>query len=219
MGMEFSYTSKKNIETAFNQSKFLFYKKILPFQGKIFANAGIDKEFNCSPLNIYFAAFITQCRSVFQYALKEIKHSKFRIDHEKLYNDYIKNKPIIKLFKNLRNSEIHVASSGHQVTITFESKIPSKQSVDKKESAQVPKEISESDIQYKITKAITPDEELYEKMKRENNMETVKAIERGDRIYKDIILDNDNNLFSLCSKYLLATEQFVEYCDKMNIIN
>ena len=213
---EFKYRSKKNIETALNQAKFLYHNNILPFRGKIFANGVIDKNYNCSPLNIYFSAFITQCRSVFQYALKEIKQADYQDKKQRLYEKYINEHPLIKLFKDLRDTDIHVASIRNFVTINLQVKLNGSRKPDKKIE---PKRVQESEIEYKILKAIIPDNDIYETLKSEKKLDLVEAIENGEQLYVNITFDDDSDLFSLCKKYLLEIEQFISYCSENMLIS
>ena len=205
----YKYKSKKNIDTALSQAKYLYYKKILKFKGKIFVNAGIDKEFNCSPLNIYFSAFITNCRSVFQYVIKEIKQNNRECNHRVLYDEYIKKRPLIKLFKTLRDIDIHAAPGGNFASFNWEIKLsPQSESTPKKE----PKKLQSKDIKYKIIKYISPDKDIYEAFKKENRLDLIEAIENGEQLYEEVVFENDRDMFSLCNKYLEEVETFIKYC-------
>ena len=79
------------------------YHKLLKFQNKSFVMNGLDEETNCYPIVVYFNSFIIFARSIFQYALKQSKECNKQRD----YDSFIADNPIVKLFTNLRNDEIH----------------------------------------------------------------------------------------------------------------
>jgi len=114
------YRSKNLIEGKIKQLKFVYFERIKRYEGKIFVHDGKDIKRDCYPFNIDVANFLTIGRNIFQYALKETgTNKKFR----ELYNSYIEGRPLLKFFKGLRDSEIHIGPGGHHTTIELESRI------------------------------------------------------------------------------------------------
>jgi hypothetical protein len=219
---KFHYKCRKLVEIKLNQARYVYFKKIKPYQGKIIVYGGLDREYNCHPLDIFLACFFTQSRSIFQYILKEIKErvsQNREVSLQRRYDTYIQEKPILKMFRDLRNSEIHVASGGHSVTISLTSKLTISKNDTERNTENKPKKIDESNITYEMTKMFFPDSEFYERVKQENKNDIIDAIESGSPLYEKIEFEGEKDLFTLCEMYLTEIGKFFDYCIAEKIIS
>lgn len=101
------YKSKIEIDKKLNQVRYI-YSLIRRFKGRVMANNGRDPQTGAHPLIAHISAFVAHGRSVIQYARKEANES----GHLKEYDEFVKNSEIFKLFKNLRDSDIHEYNLG-----------------------------------------------------------------------------------------------------------
>jgi hypothetical protein len=209
VGEENMYRSKNLIEEKISQLKYVYFKRIKRYEGKVFVHNGKDIETGCYPLDVDFGNFITIGRNIFQYALKEIgTNEAFR----KLYNSYIEGRPLLKFFKGLRDSEIHIGPGGHQTKIELESRITRDgEKCDEALSKEKNVKSKPPVITYEISKILEPTAELYSQYKKEGNTEFVEAIEKGIPIYKKTEFEGETDLFKLCEKYIEEIELFLKY--------
>ena len=82
-------------------------------------NGGRDAETGSYPLIVDFSSFLSSARSVFQYGLKEAKSRGM----QKVYDDFCAASPISKLFKDLRDDDIHRYTPGTHMTVEGSSPI------------------------------------------------------------------------------------------------
>ena len=88
------YNSKREIDQKLSQVKYALVQ-FTRYEGRIFVNGGRDPNTGSFPLINVLSSFITQARSVFQYAYKEAKERGLLAS----YNDFVNNNPIIGCFK------------------------------------------------------------------------------------------------------------------------
>jgi len=117
------YKSRFEIERKLKQVTYL-YAELNRFKNRVFVNNGLDPETDCYPLEIKLGTFLIYCRSIFQYAIKEVKESS---DSNKKMNcfEFIDNNGIIGFFKDLRDNEIHSLAVSTGGSIILESRISS----------------------------------------------------------------------------------------------
>jgi len=214
------YRSKLLIEEKLKQLKFVYLKRIKPYEGKVFVNSGRDKDSGCYPFDVDFSNFLTISRNIFQYALTEIKKNKNK--NRNLYDKYVEGKPLIKFFKNLRNEEIHIAPGGHLTTISFTSSFKRDgKSLDKmteKEINEEAKKAKPAVVTYEILRIIMPSNRLYNKFKSEGRQDLIKTIDKGKPIYEVQKFGAESNLFNLCEEYIKEIELFISYGIKKGFI-
>jgi hypothetical protein len=69
------YKSKFEVERKLRQVNFAL-AELKKFKNRVFINNGIDKDFDCSPMEIRLITFIILSRSIFQYVHKEAQGDK-----------------------------------------------------------------------------------------------------------------------------------------------
>ena len=209
------YKSKHAIERKLRQINFVYSKRIKPRAGKIFELGGLDEETGCNIINLDIAHFITLCRSVFQYAISEIK------DYEKQFKDkkrrkeyerYINKIPIIKTFTELRDHEVHTSPTvGHHVTVSIVSRLTEK--AEKTIHHQTP-----DNTVYSLTKELEPNTALFRRLKGEGRTDLIQAMRNDEVLCETIECDGEDDLFVLCERYLDEINRFVEYGVKKGFI-
>ena len=112
------YNSKHEIEQKLNQVKYAWVQ-FKRYEGRIFVDGGRDPKTGSFPLINDLSSFITQARSVFQYAYKEANERGLLSS----YDDFVNSHPIINCFKVLRDSDIHEYIPGTATTIKAHSPI------------------------------------------------------------------------------------------------
>jgi len=108
------YRSKKQIHDKIAQSKFVL-KEMQKYRNKVFVNNGIDEETGAHPLQVNIGSFLAHTRSVLQYAYKECRER----NRESIYEAAVNSRPIIGLFRDLRNTDIHEMLIGTQTVVSF----------------------------------------------------------------------------------------------------
>ena len=214
------YRAKNAVMDKLKQVRYVYFKWVKRFQGKVIEYGGRDRQYDCYPLNINLGCFLTQCRSVLQYILKE---AEYVAENKKLYDDYVGWTGVFRFFRELRNREIHAAPGGHQVQIKMKVVLPmhvrNEQELKQWQAENAISSPKWAEIVYHIQKALTSDDALYNKLKEENQDDLVRAIEEGRSLYVVQELDGESDLFVLCEKYMDEIERFVSYCCEKGIIS
>ncbi len=193
------YRAKNAVIRKLKQVRYIYGKRIKRYQGKIIERLGLDTQYDCYPFDIDLGCFLTHCRSILQYILKEANNVS---ENRKLYNDFVGQSPIFGFFKGLRDAEIHTAPGSHQVRsevkIVLPMHVKNEQELKEwqaKNTTTTPKIL---EFDYHLRKVVTKD---------------------GDLHYEEQELDGENDLFVLCEKYLDEIERFVNYCCEKEIIS
>jgi len=111
------YRSQSEIEKKMRQVKYL-HKRISAYKGRVVVNLGVDPDTGADPLTAYFSSFLSNARSVIQYASKEAQGRKLR----KEFDNYIRSVGIFKFFKLLRDFDIHSYSIEPSVKMLISTK-------------------------------------------------------------------------------------------------
>jgi hypothetical protein len=209
VGEENMYRSKNLIGEKIRQLKYVYFNRIKRYEGKVFVHGGRDPKTGCHPLDVDVGNFITIGRNIFQYALEEIgTQTEFR----RLYDSYLEGRPLLKYFKGLRDSEIHIGPGGHQTIISATSRFRREKKNGEKPFPEHEDVKSEPVvITYEMSKILVPSAELYSQYQEEGNSEFVEAIEKGIPIYKKTEFEAETDLFKLCEKYIEEIELFLKY--------
>ena len=215
------YRAKDAVISKLKQVRYVYFKRVKSYQGKVIVRGGLNQEYDCYPLNIDLGCFLTQCRSVLQYIRKE---AEYKPEMLKLYNDYLGRTKVLSFFRDLRNAEIHAAPGGHQVQITMDSvilpmHIRNEQELREWQEQHGRTSPRKAEIVYRLRKMIIPDDVLYDKLKNEGRDDLLRAIEEGKNLYEEQELEGEGDLFILCEKYLKEIENFVDYCCNKGIIS
>jgi len=204
------YRSKAQIEKKLSQAKYIL-KEMQKFRDKIFVNNGVDPETGVHPLQVKISSFLALTRSVLQYAYKEAKEKKQITEYEKIVNKH----PIIKIFKGLRDIDIHENIIGIYTTIYLKSKIP-KMETHKNEKTESKTE--KAKIIYQITRPLTITNELIAELRKKGQTELADAAQKGKPLYVPVEFEGETDLFVLCEKYISNLEELVSELIKKGIV-
>jgi hypothetical protein len=203
------YRSKNLIEKRLGQIKYVFFKRIKKYEGKVFVYNGQDLDTKCYPIDVDYSNFVTLGRSIFQYALEEIGSNE---ESRRLYDSFIEGRPLLKFFKDIRDQEIHIGPGGHQTTIELQSRIrlgnedsTDKLSKNKKEESKTPL------IKYEIYQLVEPTEDAYLRFMKKGELDLADAIKNGIPLYEKLAFGGETDLFRLCEKYIKEIESFIQY--------
>lgn len=213
------YRAKDVVNSKLKQVRYIYSRRIKRFQGAVPERLGIDSQFGCNVVDTDLGCFITQCRSVLQYILKE---ANYEPEKRKLYDEFVGKSETFRFFKELRDTEIHAAPGSHQVrseiTITLPMHVRNERELKQWKAKNEPASAKKLEIDYHLQKVVIPDDELYSRLKNQKQNELVRAIEEGRRLYEELELNGETDLFVLCEKYLEEIESFVDFCCEKRII-
>ena len=221
------YRSKHQIDQKMKQVNFV-NNEIQKYRGRIFVNDGIDPETGADPLLTHISSFLAHARSIIQYAYKEAKEVG-KLDE---YDNYVQNIEIFKMFKDVRNSDIHeYSSTSHAImsaTANFDkSKSNNSQMVSKPMSMIVEnlKDLNnpntkkgDVNIVYTLRRKMTVTVELIQQVKDEGLQNILEAICKGKEIYDEQELNGISNIHTLCDIYIEELYKFIELGKKRGFI-
>jgi len=221
------YQSKLEIEKKMRQAKYAL-KQLTRYEGRIFVNEGRDPQTGSYPFITDLSSFLTQTRSILQYAYHEAQDRK--LTH--LYEEFVGDKPIIGCFKDLRDSDIHSYLPRTQQTIFMTSPIRKFDPttgigvgetvtllVESLDDLDNPKgRNSDARIATIITKRINPDANRVQRWVEEGRADLVLAVEEGKPLYEAFEHDGKNDVFLLCRTYLACVEEFCAYGMRVGFI-
>jgi len=195
------YKSKKQVESKLAQAKYVL-KEMQKYRGKVFVNNGIDQETGANPLQVNVSSFLAHTRSMLQYAYKECK------EHEKvsIYEVAVNKYPIIAIFRELRNIDIHEMVVGAHTVVSCEVRLFKTEDEEKESSEANPKEAT---IENHISKPIIVTDDLIEQLRNDGRSELAEAAEAGQPLYETVEFEGEKNLYPLCEKYINNLNGFV----------
>ena len=222
------YKSKKQIENKIRQVNFV-NNEIQKFRGRVFVNDGVDPETGAHPLITHVSSFLAHARSVVQYAYKEAKEAGKLSEYER----YVQGVKIFKLFKDVRDCDIHEFTIGvHQImqaTATFDPATMKNGVLESKPITIFVEDISnlnshkkeKSDVRtvYTLRKRVSVTNELIQELKDQGQTDILKAISEDKEIYDEQEIDGINNLHVLCDIYIDEINKFIEYGEKSGFIS
>lgn len=204
------YKSKIQIEKKLAQAKFVL-KEMQKYRGKVFVNNGIDQETGAHPLQVNISSFLAHTRSVLQYAYKENKERNTTC----IYEGAVKKRPIIGVFRDLRNTDIHEMVIGTHTVISFVAYFHKTDNPEKEESETESKEAS---IVNHLSKPIVVTKTLIEQLRKEGRTDLADAADSGESLYEPVEFNGEKDLYVLCEKYIESLDDFVSELFKAGAI-
>ncbi|MGI9542864.1 MAG: hypothetical protein ACR2MX_06360 [Cyclobacteriaceae bacterium] len=218
------YKSRFEIERKLKQIHYI-HNELKAFQDRVFVNFGLDPITGCNPIEIKLASFILSCRSIFQYALKEIHESDDSLNKTK-YDLFINQNKIIGFFLRLSDHEIHSIAVSMYGALNFEGpirKTNKETGVAVWETAttlnfeplddlyQKKNTDSERILEYQIAKRqqVTPN--LIARLEKEGKYELVHTARSNKVVLETLEFNRTSDLFVLCHDYLESTKSFIKY--------
>lgn len=228
------YLSKEEIRIKLSQVKYL-YATICKFDEKIFVNNGMDVATGADILETHMSSFVAQARSIFQYALKEIKtqENDEKAKNKAIYDDFVYKSAIIKIFRDWGGSDIHESAIRTSTTVYLSSpiNIPNSGLSNNTENTSS----SNPDLQHNPTKEqdSTDKKSVHRKLLKKTKVtdqtikdltlsgenEILKTKGLGDFIYEVQVIDGEDDLFNLCQLYVEAIEDFIEFGETNGFIS
>lgn len=192
------YQSKKQIESKMAQSKYVL-KEMQKYKNKVFVNNGIDEETGAQPLQALISSFLAHTRSVLQYAYKECKER----NKKSVYEAGLNNRPLIGVFRDLRNTDIHEKVIGTHTVISCSVQL---YETEAEANAAEPKQTS---VHNELSKPVTITDELLEELQANGRSDLLAAIQEGKSLYETVEHDGESDLYVLCESYLSQLTDFV----------
>ena len=211
------YKSKRQIEKRLEHVKYT-HGLICRFKGVLLSNNGIDPITGARPLDVNLSALLAEGRSVIQYARKEAKET----GRLAAYDGFVKQSEIFKLFRRLRNRDIHEYTVAMQTTayatLRFapesspQANEPSKLDVETlPELTMCKKTRTEARVVHTILERVETSEALVEDLERNGQVELLQAAKSGEELYVKIAFEGNEDLHDICDLYVTELEKFVTY--------
>ena len=195
------YQCRENSESKLAQAEYTL-KVMKKYRGKVFSNNGLDHETGAYPLQTNISAFLAHTRSAIQYAYKECKTRNTLATYEAA----ICKRPIIAIFKKLRDTDIHKMSIGTQTVIHIKCILYSTEEETRKNSKKEPEEAT---IINHITIPIETTEELIEKLRAEGKEGLAVAAEEGKTLYQSVDFEGEEDFFILSEIYIKTIKELL----------
>lgn len=195
------YISKKHVEKKLAQAKYTL-NEMQKYRGKVFVNNGVDPDTGAHPLQVSISSFLAQTRSVLQYAYKETEER----ETTPTYEEAVAKRPIIGVFRELRNTDVHEMLIGTHTVVTAVVELRKTSDSTKSEPETKPQEAK---IEQKLSKPIIVTDALIEQWREEGRTDLVKASDAGKTLYETVKFDGETDLYVLCEKYIESLEGFV----------
>lgn len=211
------YKSKRQIEKRFEQVKYT-QGLIRRYQGVMLSNNGIDPITGARPLIVHLSALLAEGRSVIQYAWKEAKET----GRLTAYDEFVKKSEIFKLFRRLRNRDIHEYTVSMQTTAYATLSFAPDSSLQATELSSLDGETppgpsmckrtrTEAKVVHTILERVETSEALVEELERNGQVELLQAAKSGKELYVKIAFEGNENLHDICDLYVTELETFVAY--------
>lgn len=194
------YRSKSEVEKKLRQSKAI-YKKLLNYKGKVFVRNGLDEESRTYPFLTDIGSFLSHSRSIFQYSHKEAKLRGKLSD----YNAFLSKMPVISLFKELRDTEIHDSTLGKHTLIGLKGRLI--RNNEESKSQEVTRDIAEekqAKVTVSLSKKVEISPQLVQKLEKEGKKDLLAAIDKGEHLYEEVTLNGESDIFKLLEMYIDA---------------
>ena len=221
------YKSKNQIDKKIKQVNFV-NNEIQKYKSRIFVNDGIDPETGADPLLTHISSFLAHARSIIQYAYKEAKEVG-KLDE---YENYVQNIEIFKMFKNVRDSDIHEYSITSHATMSATANFNNTKNNSSKMVSEPMSIIVENlkdlnnpnkkkgdvNIVYTLRRKMTVTVELIQQIKDEGLQDIVEAICKGKEIFDEQELNGISNIHTLCDIYIEELYKFIALGEKRGFI-
>jgi hypothetical protein len=215
-----TYKSKAQIEKKQKQVNFM-RNEIHKFKGRIFVNNGIDPETGAHPLITHLSSFLAHTRSIIQYAYKEAKESGKLNEFEQ----YIRRIDIFRLFREIRNSDIHEYTIGCHSTINAIAEVDTRSAKDGVVTSKPVRMVIESlddinkpkkenpdvSVEYSLCKRVKVTDELLMELEAQGKQDLLKAAGEGKELYDSVDFLGNSDLHDLCDIYVEELNRFVEH--------
>ncbi len=215
-----AYQCRDQIDKKILQVKHI-HRDINKFKNRIFTHNGIDQETGVHPLIIHVSSFLSSGRSIIQYAYKEAKE----LSKLPLFESHVKDVPISKVLKDLRDSDIHAYTIGVHSSVSISASMNATPvspgvyktaevafTVDTIGDISEPREQNSSvNVSYTMSKRVVVTDELILKLKDEGRQDLLDVIDGGKELYDELECDNVADLHKLCDLYVTELEKFVEH--------
>ena len=205
------YRSKQQVDKKLAQAKYVL-SQIQTYRGKVFVNNGIDPETGAHPLQVNVSSFLAHTRSVLQYACKECKERGALSAYESAVGRY----PIISVFRDLRNTDIHEMVVGTHTVFSFKSRLFETEDQAKKYSDENP---SEPNIINHISKPVTVATDVIERLRNDGCTDLADAAAAGESLYQAIEFDGKQDLHVLCEDYIDSLSQVVDDLSQQGLMS
>lgn len=213
------YKSKREIGKKLKQVKYV-QNLIRRFEGRVLAHNGRDPETGAHPLIAHLSSFVAHARSVIQYAYKEAKES----GHLAEYERFVESSEIFRLFKSVRNSDIHEYTIGARTLILTTAYMSPAETPHTLVSAPIemnvetlsdldkpPKEQPHVEVVYTLCRRVETTDSLIEELEQKGQVKLAQATRSGRELYEELELEGTKNLHDLCDLYVAELERFVVY--------
>lgn len=221
------YRCKNQVDKKMKQVNFI-NNGIQKYRGRIFVNDGIDLETGADPLLTHISSFLAHAGSIIQYAYKEAKE----VGKLNEYESYIRNIKIFRMFKDVRDSDIHEYSiASHAVmsaTATFDTSKKNNGTMvsepfsmiveDLKDLNNPNKQKGDVNIVYNLRRKITITIELIQQVKDEGLHDMLEDICKGKEIFDEQELNGNSDIHNLCYIYIEELYKFFEFGQKQGFI-
>ena len=215
-----TYKSKNQIDKKLAQVKHI-HRDIDKFKNRILTNNGVDPETGVHPLIIYSSSFLSSARSIIQYAYKEAKE----VSKLAVYKAYVSDIEIFKIFKEIRDIDIHEYTIGVHGFINVNATNPIKEVAPAiVQSEPVTIVVDSLDdlntageqhggvkVSYTLSKLLPIDDELIDRFTKEGRQDLLTAIANGKELYGALECENTTDLHQLCDLYIAELEKFIQF--------
>lgn len=211
------YKSKRQIEKRLEQVKYT-QSLMRRYQGGMLSNNGIDPITGTRPLIVHLSALLTEGRSVIQYAWKEAKEA----GRLTAYDEFVNKSEVFKLFRRLRNRDIHEYTVSMQTTAYASVSFALESSPHAIEPSVLDGETlpgpsmctrarTEAKVVHTILERVETSAALVEELERNGQVELLQAAKSGEELYVKIAFEGNEDLHDICDLYVTELETFVAY--------
>jgi hypothetical protein len=211
------YKCKRQIEKKLKQIKYT-QGLIRRYQGVVLSNNGIDPITGARPLIVHLSSILAEGRSVIQYAWKEAKEA----GRLAAYDEFVKKSEIFKLFRKLRNRDIHEYTISMQTTAYATLYVTPDSSPETTEPSSIDGETlpgasmckrtrTEAKVVHTILERVETSEALVKELERNGQVELLQAVKSGEDLYVKIAFEGNEDLHDICDLYVTELESFVAY--------
>ncbi|MFO0719752.1 MAG: hypothetical protein U0319_03375 [Nitrospira sp.] len=221
------YKSKRAIRKKLQQVKYS-QNLIRQFQGVLLAENGIDSKTGAHPLMVHLSAFLSQARSVLQYAHKEAKETGQLAEYEQ----FINQSKIIKFFKRIRDCDIHEYPIGVHTTIhatVYMAPVDNLHPIEglpETTPLQLNSELKDDgntqpDVKliYTICERVETTESLLRELEKTAQDNLLQAARSGIPLYAELEFEGNKDLHEICGLYVTELENFISFGESKGFIS
>lgn len=221
------YKSRDEIQRKLRQAQFAF-RQLARYEGRIFVNSGLDETTGAYPFLYDFCSFVTQTRSVFQYGFKEAKARSM----QRSYEDFVRERPIVKFFANIRDEDVHEYSPRFHTAIKGFSPITNidletgvgvgaecSMYVESLEDLDNPKaRNTEVEVRVSIARRVEVNPQLIQQWTTERRSDLLDLARTGKPILELLEHQGERDIFVLSRSFLACADEFLAEGVKVGFI-